>query len=49
VNLKGYNNEMTSQGNVMRLTGWSDKIFDIMERNEIAPETMVKEVETIEL
>lgn len=50
VNLKGYNNEMTPQnGQIMRLTGWSDKIFDIMERNEIAPGTMTKEVDAVSL
>lgn len=50
VNLKGYSNEMTPQnGQIMKLTGWSDKIFDIMERNEIAPGVMVSEVEAISL
>ncbi len=50
VNLKGYSNEMTPQnGQIMKLTGWSDKIFDIMERNEIAPGVMVSEVEAVSL
>lgn len=50
INLKGYNNDMTPQNaQIMKLTGWSDKIFDIMERNEIAPGVMVKEVDAVSL
>jgi hypothetical protein len=41
---------MTPQNaQIMKLTGWSDKIFDIMERNEVAPGVMVAEVEKISL
>lgn len=50
INLKGYSNEMTPQNaQVMKLSGWSDKIFDIMERNEVVPGVMVAEVERISL
>jgi hypothetical protein len=50
VNLKGYNNEMTPEnGQIMKLAGWSDKIFDIMERNEIEPGVMTAEVDAISL
>lgn len=50
VNLKGYANEMTPQNaQIMKLTGWSDKIFDIMERNEVAPGVMVAEVDALSL
>lgn len=50
VNLKGYANEMTPQNaQIMKLSGWSDKIFDIMERNEVQPGVMVAEVDKISL
>jgi len=49
VDLQGYGKPMTKDGNTMKLTGWSEKIFDIMEKNEIAPGAFVKEIEKISL
>lgn len=49
VDLKGYGNTITTDEGMLKLTGWSEKIFDIMESSEIEPQAMVKEIEKIEL
>jgi 60 kDa SS-A/Ro ribonucleoprotein len=49
VDLKGYGNAMTQDEGMLKLTGWSEKIFDIMEKSEIEAGAMVKEIESIEL
>lgn len=49
VDLKGYGNAMTTDEGMLKLTGWSDKIFDIMESSEIEPQAVVRAVEGINL
>jgi len=33
----------------LKLTGWSEKIFEIMEQSEIKPQAMVEEIEKLEI
>jgi len=49
VDLKGYGNSMTTDDGMLKITGWSDKIFSIMESNELRPGAMVSEVEKVSL
>lgn len=51
VDLKGYGNQTTPQNDegMMKLSGWSEKIFDIMQSSEIEPGAMVKAIDNIEL
>ena len=51
VDLKGYGNSTTPQNDegMLKMTGWSEKIFDIMEQSEIKPGAMVEEIEKIEI
>lgn len=48
VDLRGYGNSMFDQG-VMKLAGWSDKIFDIMEKNELEAKALIGEIESVQL
>ena len=45
VNLKSYGNEMLADDGVIKIAGWSEKIFDIMERMEVDGNSMVQEIE----
>lgn len=51
VDLKGYGKDLTPQNDegMLKLTGWSEKIFDIMESSEVQGQVMVGEIEKIEL
>lgn len=49
VDLKGYGNSMTQDEGILKLTGWSDKIFDIMQSSEIEPQALVKLINQVSL
>lgn len=49
VDLKGYGNAMTTDEGMLKLTGWSEKIFDIMQTSEVEPQAIVKVVEQIQI
>ena len=49
VDLKGYGNSMTQDEGVLKITGWSEKIFDVMETSEIEPQALVKSIEQLPL
>lgn len=48
VDLKGYGTTVFN-GNVCKVYGWSDQIFDIMEKLSLDKRALIKEIEAIEL
>ena len=47
--LKGYGTLQFPQERVYCLAGWSDRVFDIMQKLDRDPEALVREVESVEI